>query len=309
MKVSVCITTYNHEEFIAQAIESVICQKTNHKYEIIIGEDQSEDKTREIVLAYREKYPNLIKLHLHDYPKDYVRINGRKNFVNNLINAKGEYIALLDGDDYWNDPFKLHKQICYLDSHPECSIVYHPADWCENGIINKGGYAPEIIKNYYDVDDLLKYSNFMPSSSVVYRNNLVDSFPSWFMDCPYGDLPLHILNTLQGKIGFINESMSVYRVHSGGMYSRRSKINRLVNNIICFELIATNLGLTTNRYYREYLAKTRKELISNISSIKQAKEAIDILNEILTKYNKLSEVKKTKIRVFIRQIGILLLRN
>jgi glycosyltransferase involved in cell wall biosynthesis len=156
IRVSVCITTYNHEEFIAQAIESVLMQQTPFEYEILIGEDQSSDNTRDIVLSYKEKYPNKIVIFLHDYPQDYVRINGRKNFVNNLQNARGEYIALLDGDDYWTDPLKLAKQAAFLDNHPDYSTVFHWADWFENGVMKKRLYGPYEIKEFYTVDDLLE---------------------------------------------------------------------------------------------------------------------------------------------------------
>ena len=141
------MTTYNHEKFISQAIDSVLMQKADFDYELLIGEDDSEDQTRDIVKNFAGKYPDKIRLFLNDR-KNVIYINGRPtgrwNFINLLKHARGEYVALLDGDDYWTDPLKLQKQIAFLENHLDYFLCIHP---CEFLIHNTDG---SIIKNKQD---------------------------------------------------------------------------------------------------------------------------------------------------------------
>lgn len=126
--VSVCIITYNHEEYIAQAIESVLEQKTDFFFEIIIGEDESSDNTRKIVIDYKNRYPDKIKLVFNDR-SNVIHINGRPtgrwNLIQTLAAATGKYIAVLEGDDYWTNPLKLQKQVALLEDNPEFAISGH----------------------------------------------------------------------------------------------------------------------------------------------------------------------------------------
>src|SRR5687768_16687744 len=113
MKVSVAMITYNHEAFVAQAIESVLMQKTDFDFELVIGEDCSTDKTREIVNGYKSKYGERIRVLL---PAKNLGIN--RNLKQTLLACQGRYIALLEGDDYWTSSLKLQKQVNFLDTHP-----------------------------------------------------------------------------------------------------------------------------------------------------------------------------------------------
>lgn len=278
MKVSVCITTYNHENFIVQALDSVLMQKANFNFEIIVGEDQSSDTTREIVTGYQHSHLNL-KLFLNNHPAEYVRINGRKNFLNNLANAKGEYIALLDGDDFWTDPLKLQKQVDYLDKHPECSTVFHWADRLEDENLTPNGNGPPVVKDFYSVDDLLEHSSFIPTCSTLFRRAVIDVLPDWLSITPFGDLPLHVLNSLRGKIAFLNESMATRRIHMGGLYCGSSRVYRTLNYIICFEIMSFHLNFFDNPYYQKYMALVKKRLKNLILDRANLDEAIGLLEE------------------------------
>lgn len=224
MKVSVSIITYNHEEYIAQAIDSVLMQKTNFDYEILIGEDDSNDNTRAIVTEYKERYPDKIRLFLNDR-ENVIYINGRPtgrwNLINNLKHARGQYIALLDGDDYWIDPHKLQKQVDFLDSHPECAMCFHNA----YNLLpdqSKVDYMREWfrvnISPYYELEDLLT-QNFVPTASVLFRNRLIKEFHHEFYKIPAGDWLFLIMLAQRAKLGFMNEIWSVRRMHEGGVIS------------------------------------------------------------------------------------------
>jgi glycosyltransferase involved in cell wall biosynthesis len=244
MKVSVCITTYNHGKYIAQAIDSVLMQRTNFDYEIIIGEDDSTDNTRAIVKEYKNRYPDKIRLFLNDR-KNVIYINGkptgRMNLANNLRHASGEYIALLDGDDYWSDPFKLQKQVDLLDRDPACSMCYHNVMVCYED-------EPDRSHPFYDanpkrrnthpipqpistLEDLLA-GNYIHTPSVMFRRcSIHRNLPDWFFTLDRGDWPLHILNSHEGHICYINEVMACYRVHQGGVFSTKSFFEKSMGEI------------------------------------------------------------------------------
>ena len=121
MKVSVTIITYNHEKFIRKTLDSVLMQKVNFQYEIVIGEDCSTDNTKKILLEYQNKHPGKIRLLLAENNQGLVR-----NFMQTYRACKGEYIATLDGDDYWISSRKLQKQVDFLDRHGDFSMCFHP---------------------------------------------------------------------------------------------------------------------------------------------------------------------------------------
>ncbi|WP_020604023.1 glycosyltransferase family 2 protein [Spirosoma spitsbergense] len=213
-KVSVLIITYNQKKFIRQAIDSVLAQKTTFPIEILVGDDFSTDGTREIIQEYERQYPGLVigVLHPHNMGK-----NGGINFLETLKLAKGEYYALIDGDDYLTDPFKLQKQADLLDAHPDYSMTFHNAlityeDGSPSHVLN----GPD-MKPFYTVDDLIGDDEiwFMATSSTLYRNNIRE-YPAWFRESSSGDIPRLILKAKLGKIGYIPDVMSVYRKNSAG---------------------------------------------------------------------------------------------
>jgi glycosyltransferase involved in cell wall biosynthesis len=115
--------TYNHAPYIAQAIEGVLKQKVNFPIELVIGEDCSTDGTREIVFEYQKKYPDIIRVITSDK-----NVGGKKNSYRTMKACRGKYIAFCEGDDYWHHPSKLQKQVDYMESHPECGLVYSSYD-------------------------------------------------------------------------------------------------------------------------------------------------------------------------------------
>ncbi len=226
-KVSVCVQTYNHAPYIIQALDGVLMQETDFDFEIIIGEDESSDGTRDICIHYAEQHPDRIRLFLRSR-EDVIFIDGRPtgryNFVENLRAARGEYIALLDGDDYWTDPRKLQKQADLLDAHPEYALCFHAVTQVNevDGGETKVLYPPG-RKLSYRLEDIIK-SNFIPNLSVMFRNRGMEDLPDWFWEMPVGDLALHVRNALHGDIGYIDEVMGVYRRHGGGfMHGLHSK--------------------------------------------------------------------------------------
>jgi len=125
--VSICCITYNHRDYIKRALDGFIMQKTDFNYEICLGEDESDDGTREQCQDYAEQYPDKIRLFLRsreDVIKLDGRATGRYNFIATLNECRGKYIAICEGDDYWTDPNKLQKQVDFLEANPDYSVGY-----------------------------------------------------------------------------------------------------------------------------------------------------------------------------------------
>ena len=256
-KVSVSLLAYNHGSFIEEALDSILLQQVNFEYEIVIGEDCSQDNTREIVLNYQRKNPDKIRIFLSKKPLNDGK-SGRLNFVRNLKACRGEYVALLDGDDFWTSPFKLQKQVHFLDNHSECSICFHPVvKVFEIGNEEKQVFHPLNKKRLYTIEDLL-VSNFIATCSVMFRNGLLGGFPDWYFSIPMGDWPLHILNSQYGKIGYLDEVMGVYRIHRGGRWIPAGIIQNYLDDIRGYRFFYNYLGQkyrklikweTSRRYY------------------------------------------------------------
>jgi glycosyltransferase involved in cell wall biosynthesis len=223
--ISVCIATYNHEKFIAKALDSVLMQRGNFLLDVLVGEDGSTDNTAAIVRDYAQRHPEIIRAFFHD-PADKLFINGRqtgrKNFLNNLREANGDYVALLDGDDYWIDENKLQKQLAHLEAHPSIVACCHAAihvdehDRVQDGYMGhhdvKGGQ-----RNFTILDVLQK--NPVPALSVLFRNPRLSQFPDFFIKADMADWLLHMLNALRGDIHYVDEKMAAYRLHNAGVWA------------------------------------------------------------------------------------------
>jgi glycosyltransferase involved in cell wall biosynthesis len=265
VRVSVAIITYNHEKFIAKALDSVLMQETNFDYEIVIGEDCSSDDTRRIIIEYQERYPDKIRLFLNER-----NVGMHRNSSQVLDACKGEYIASLEGDDYWTSAQKLQKQVDFLDNHPECSACFHDALIVhEDGSNEPTHYRPS-QKAFNTVEDLLM-DNFIPTCSVMYRRGLFDRLPDWVGALKMGDWPFHIFNALQGKVAYIDETMAVYVIHRGGVWSMKGleENEAAVNEL--YEVLAKHLepkhARIVNRILRRryFLISKRHEEMNNLS--------------------------------------------
>jgi glycosyltransferase involved in cell wall biosynthesis len=213
--VSVVMITYKHEAFIAEAIEGVLMQECDFEVELIIADDNSPDKTSLIVSKYIETHPKgqWIKYTRHERNKGMM-----PNFIWALEQAKGKYIALCEGDDYWIDSSKLEKQVSFLEANSNASLSYHPVK-----IINCRNHNEEIftepIKNA-TIEDAIKIQYFIHTSSIMYRAALLNiSEYKIFRNVLFADLALILSLLDKGVAGLILSEMSCYRLHDSGVTS------------------------------------------------------------------------------------------
>lgn len=227
MRLSVCIITYNHERFIEQAVTSALTQETEFPFEIIIGEDASTDATAAILHRIEAAFPGRLRVEHRGR-----NIGARANFIRTLEACRGEFVAFLEGDDFWTSPVKLQRQVDFLDAHPEVSFCFH-----RTRSLNEAAPDDEFVLPPSDppavssLDFLLQASNPVALGSIVARRNYLADLPDWFPGLKLGDWPLCFKLASHGGIGFIAEEMSRYRIHPGGSWSRLSPYQRVAYSI------------------------------------------------------------------------------
>jgi glycosyltransferase involved in cell wall biosynthesis len=223
--------TYNHEDYIAEAIESVLKQETDFSIQLIIGEDCSTDNTRAICEKFAVKFPDKILL----LPAEK-NLGMMKNFVRTFEKCDGAYIAFLEGDDHWTDNKKLQKQVDFLIANPEYSACFHNSLMKEERSNNKKEWIlhKDLGKYSFETTDILG-PWFIPSCSFVFTNYPDLVLPDWFYNCRYGDLPFMLLLSLKGKFNYINEVMSVYRLHDTGMSSVHKAYDKIALMVYIYE--------------------------------------------------------------------------
>lgn len=307
--VSICMITYNHEKFISEAIEGVLMQKTTFPIELIIGEDCSTDNTRKIVAEYAEKYPEIIRPLLPEK-----NLGMMKNFIDTMQAATGTYIALCEGDDYWTDPYKLQKQVDFLEANEEYSICFHNV---QIKLEKEEKFVDDFITHDMpetsDIYDLLT-ENYIHTPSVLFRSNEqsindLQSMPP----IPMGDYPLYLLIARNGKIKKISEIMAVYRygvgVWTADNVIKDSKLNNFmlynaligkfsedINKIILSRFESAFKSIFNEDYYLVSKRKIDEYLSKNVINDTESLSMSLFKSEINDR--ELKSIKKTAKRLF-----------
>jgi glycosyltransferase involved in cell wall biosynthesis len=240
--------TYNHERFIAEAIQSVLMQRTNFSWELVIGEDKSTDRTGEIVQDFARRYPDQIRV----LPRTQ-NIGMVRNHKETFAACGGDYIANLDGDDFWTDNEKLQLQADLLDSHPDWVSCFGRAAILvgDDKTPSSEIPLPEYRKPIYTQYDFLQRS-IAPACTVMYRNRLFPEFPEWTNGLMGLDWPLQVLNAARGPSGFIDRVLAVYRFHGAGAWSLLSKTRQCESIMELHHLFAKHVAPQHARELHEW---------------------------------------------------------
>ncbi len=249
---TVLTMTYNHEAFIGQCMDSVLAQRTSFPVRHLVLDHHSTDRTADIVAAYAARHPSIQPVLLSQ------RRSG-ENIIGLFTRCRTSYAALCDGDDYFIDPFKLQKQIDFLESHPRCALCFHPVSVLyEDGEYPADVYPPlsmlpRGVREEYYLADMFQ-GNLIQTNSVVYRWRFREGLPEWFRPdlCP-GDWYWHLLHAEMGRIGFLQEVMSVYRRHKNALYYTTSISTLEHRRAHGMAELATYQAINThfqNRYFR-----------------------------------------------------------
>lgn len=211
--VSIVSISYNQEKYIEQAIESFLMQERDtFDIEIIIADDASADGTQQIITKYAAMYPEMFRPILRKK-----NVGVQNNLIEALTSAKGKYIALCEGDDFWTDPSKLQRQVDYLESHQDSYVCFHPVGIYLEGMGATSDVFPEGMKPSEFTLETLLGKNFIQTNSVMYRR--LDTYANLPNDILPFDWYLHTLHAKTGgEIGYIDTPMSMYRKHPGGIW-------------------------------------------------------------------------------------------
>lgn len=269
IEVSIICNTYNQEEYIADAIESFLMQKTKFKFEILIHDDASTDHTVDIIKTYEKKYPDIIKP-IYQKENQYSK-NVSINLNYQYPRVKGKYIAVCEGDDYWTDPFKLQKQFEFLEKTPQ-------VDMCAHGAVKVDATTKKILEDitpcsYQTIipveDVIMGEGGFFATNSLMYRTQINDNileFRKYFGL----DYTLQIHGALRGGIVYIPDIMSAYRWLAKGSWTSRQISDRTKrrDHLQRKNKMLDILDKETNGIYHNTI-KTRKCLNDFIFSCKE----------------------------------------
>lgn len=223
--VDIIMPAYNHEEFIGEAIESILMQHTKYSYQIVVGEDCSTDCTRKIVTDYYKRYPNKISLYLWKR-----NVGANRNLVQLLTGSNGKYIAFLEGDDYWTDPLKLEKQIDFLENHKEYVGAVHNVR-----CVNKEGellhrdfdFYPICEEHIYGREQAERFELAAQTASLLCRNIWKDwtrkELETLFLSPGNGDVKINVVLGLLGDIYYFKDIMAEHRrIFEGDSWTAKS---------------------------------------------------------------------------------------
>lgn len=234
--VSVVLLTYNHARYIREAIESVLMQQAPFQFELIVTDDHSTDGTWDIVQHYATVCPHVIAMRSH------VNLNSNSVTSRAIAVAKGEFIAFLDGDDFWTNPSKLARQAAFLQGDMACSICCHDALLIDaDG--NRSGAAFSDLNPAPLVGDVRSFTdtNYIPGPSPMIRRAALNPLPAWFEDVEFGDWAIYLAALRHGHVGYLRETMAAYRVHATGYWSGLSSRDQH-ERILRFQTVLADRG-------------------------------------------------------------------
>lgn len=281
IKVSVVCLVYNHEKYIRKCLESLVSQKTDFKYEVLVHDDASTDNSAKIIKEFEENYPNIIKPIYQTENQWSKHIGIFKTFQ--LPRIKGTYIAFCEGDDYWINENKLQLQYDALENNLDCKICVHDTNCInEDGSYNDKHYplhsfSSGVIDGKYI---LLKYPDWIfHLSSFFIRKEIIDKLYYGGLGlvetCPAGDLVIQYFSATCGNYYYIKDDMSVYRLFSKESFTeklrRGDNFVYIINRFISFTNIFKNY---LNDYYSYDLEDVMSDALAeyNIKMLLQKKD-------------------------------------
>lgn len=257
--VSIECNSYNHENYIAEALDSMLMQKTDFAYEILVHDDASTDRTAEIIRSYEQKYPDIVKPIYqteNQYSKDipFELFNGER--------ALGKYTAVCEGDDYWTDPEKLQKQVDYMEAHPECSMCVHAAEKV-SAVTKKtvSTIRPSRRDKIYSVEEVIEGGGeLFATNSIMYSRHKIPEMPEFYLNATIGDYPLVICGALSGTVHYMDRNMAAYRVEVKGSWTdvQLTDISAKQKHLQDVAALLDEVNAFTNFKYDKVINRTKK---------------------------------------------------
>ncbi|MEQ4646753.1 glycosyltransferase [Providencia vermicola] len=238
----ICIT-YNHESYIRDTLDSILAQKTEYRFEIIIHDDKSTDNTRDILESYKNKYPNIITLILQ---KENQYSKGKKIIPLTSEYINGEYVTLCEGDDFWLVSNKLQVQFINLKKHPEINLCFTSAQKLTHKN-NLEEYAKHnVAKTIYSTSNVIRGGGeFIPTASIMVKKTIINTLPEWYHIAPVGDYFFQIYSSLPNGVLYLPQCTACYRINSIGSWTAQRKkinLNKIENEASLYKAIFNTLS-------------------------------------------------------------------
>lgn len=247
--ISVCVVTYNQRAFIGECLHSILSQVVDADVVVLVGDDASEDGTSEVVATLVAEHPGRIR-HFIRKP----RMGGFANMRDLISRAEGNFVARVDGDDYWL-PGKLQRQLDYLLANPDCAAVYTNAITVRNG--NGTGLFNDVGDRRFDLAELLRRGNFLNNSSVLFRH---EGRQAWLsVDQPQIDYRVHLWHACHGWIGHIGEPLAAYRVQNQD--SMISSMNDRVRELYWEAILSVPRGRVADSVFANAVADFMRRVV------------------------------------------------
>lgn len=261
--VSVICNAYNHEKYIRDALDGFVMQKTSFRFEVLIHDDASTDKTADIIREYEEKYPDLIKP-VYQTENQYSKRNGVIRRLQKS-RANGKYVALCEGDDYWIDPEKLQKQYDFMESHPEYTLCGCSTQWLNmlTGKIESRSRTEE--DKDITLEDFFSPKNGRPFPTVSFFIRTDIWKANKYQGFPVGDIPMTIYAAMKGKVRMLADEMCVYRWYAEGSWTARNGSDEVraatCRKMICgFERMNEDTGYEYDELFKKRILDTKYTL-------------------------------------------------
>jgi glycosyltransferase involved in cell wall biosynthesis len=265
--VSVAMITYNHERFIAQAIESVLAQRTSFPIELVVGDDASSDGTVRHIEALKARAPDVVRPIIRP-----ANIGMNRNIEGVLAECRGTFIAFLEGDDYWTAFDKLQTQVDILRARDDIVGVFHSAMVVDAVGCDTGATFAHEVKTETTTRDWLEY-NLAPTASIVLRRSALDRLPDRVQALKMRDWPMWVFASLHGPWRFIPKVMAAYRLHDGGVWSNLSKLEASAAIVEMFEVFVAHLPPQFSNDARRSLTAWRLRALEDALNCGQYSEA------------------------------------
>lgn len=230
-KITVIVLTYNHENFIAQALDSILMQFGHFSLEILVSDDMSLDNTRLIITKYSLKYAELIK----DISSDNIKLGISNNYKKCISKATGDYVAILEGDDYWIDSNKLEKQLQLINANKHCKFVFSSV-YISDDQKFANATNQDIDKSYLTYKDFLYNPDrnlVINLSSCLIDKDILQNIPEEIYEYRFSEIPLVYYFLQKGVVGFCKTPLSVYRIHQNGVWNGKSDTDKLISAFMC----------------------------------------------------------------------------
>lgn len=277
-KVSVCVVTYNHEKYIKECLESIVTQKCDFDFEVIVGDDCSTDNTRAIVQEYVDKYPNIVKPMFHEK-----NVGPTQNFIQVNKKATGTYIAHMDGDDFWYEG-KLAYQVNIMEKDSNIVQCWHCADIVDKNSKNTGIFPSKLARKFYPIiieakDIALSYALVGQHSTQMFKRTAYD-FDKLSQEAL--DYMVAFLISLNGKTYYSKEILSAYRCVPNNSITSNSSSKRITVDLLSEHLVDISAK------FPEFKSEVKANMITRKLMSKLKGHDLNTINKNL---EKLSNIK------------------